>query len=121
MGCTKVVMILRGRRFPYWRSMKIDLLYFDGCPSWKDALVNLKAALAAEGLEADIQLVNVADDEEASRLKFLGSPSFQINGVDFCPEERQSYNLSCRVYPSPQGMNGAPTIELLREKLRPAP
>jgi hypothetical protein len=101
--------------------MKIDMLYFDGCPSWKAALANLKAALSAEGLEADIQLVKVADDEDASRLKFLGSPSFQINGVDLWHEERQSYNLSCRVYPSPQGMKGAPTIEMLREKLRPAP
>jgi hypothetical protein len=30
--------------------MNIDLLYFDGCPSWEDALANLKSALA-EGLK----------------------------------------------------------------------
>lgn len=98
--------------------MQIDLLYFDGCPSWEGALEKLKAALAAEGLEADIQQVKLEDNEDATRLKFLGSPSFQVNGVDLWHEERKCYNLSCRVYPTLQGMKGAPTTEMLREKLR---
>ncbi len=101
--------------------MKIDLLYFDGCPSWQGALENLKAALTAEWLEADIQLVKLADDELAQRLKFLGSPSFQVNGLDLWPEERQRYTLCCRVYSTPHGMKGAPTIEMLRKNIRPAP
>ena len=62
--------------------MKIDLLYFDGCPSWQGGLENLKAALEAEELAADIRLVRVEDDVEAARLKFLGSPSFQADGQD---------------------------------------
>ncbi len=98
--------------------MQIELFYFDGCPSWEGALENLKAALQAEGLQADIRLVKVESDEEAARLKFLGSPSFRVDGVDWWPEERQRYNLSCRVYATPQGMRGAPTVEMLREKLR---
>ena len=98
--------------------MKIDLLYFDGCPSWEGGMQNLMAALEAEGLEAEIDLVNVRDETQAARLKFLGSPSFQLDGVDWWPEERADYQLSCRVYSTPQGMRGAPTIEMLREKLR---
>jgi hypothetical protein len=98
--------------------MKIDLLYFDGCPSWQSGLENLKAALQAEGLEADIRLVRVEDDTEAARLKFLGSPSFQVDGLDLWTEERERYNLSCRIYNTSQGMRGAPTMEMLREKLR---
>lgn len=98
--------------------MQIDLLYFDGCPSWEAALENLKQALEAEGLQADIRLVKVNDNDEAARLKFLGSPSFRSDGVDWWPEERRRYNLSCRVYLTPQGMRGASTVEMLREKLR---
>jgi len=98
--------------------MQIDLLYFDGCPSWKGALENLQAALSAEGLEADIRLMKVEDNEAASRWKFLGSPSFQVNGADLWWEDRQDYNLSCRVYATPQGMKGAPSQEMLRQKLR---
>ena len=98
--------------------MEIKLFYFDGCPTWQVGLENLKAALAAEGLEARIRLVKVADDDEAARLMFLGSPSFRVDGVDWCPEDRKRYNLSCRVYQTPQGLKGTPTVEMLREKLR---
>jgi hypothetical protein len=101
--------------------MQIDRMYFDGCPSWEGALENLKGALNTEGLQADIRLVKVEDNDEASRLKFLGSPSFRVNGVDWWPEERKRYNLSCRVYLTPQGMKGTPSIEMLREKLRLVP
>lgn len=98
--------------------MQIDLLYFDDCPSWETGLEYLMAALEAEGLEAEIRTVRVTDDKEAAHLKFLGSPSFQVNGTDLWNEERKHYNLSCRVYSTPQGMKGAPTVEMLREKLR---
>ncbi len=98
--------------------MQVDLLYFDDCPSWRTGLENLESALREEGLQAEIRLVNVASDSEAARLKFLGSPSFQINGLDMWPEERDDFKLSCRVYATSQGMRGSPTIEMLREKLR---
>jgi hypothetical protein len=97
--------------------MKIDLLYIDDCPSWHQGLENLKAALEAEGLEAVIRLVRVPNDAAAARLKFLGSPSYRIEGVDFWPENRKRYNLCCRVYATPQGMKGSPTVKMLREKL----
>ncbi len=98
--------------------MKIDLLYFDGCPSWQEGLVNLKTALINENLQAEINLVQVDDDAEAARLRFLGSPSFHVNGIELWPEQRAQYNLSCRVYSTPYGMRGAPTVEMLQEKLR---
>ena len=101
--------------------MKIELLYFEGCPGWEEALKNMKTALSTEGLRADIRLIQVENDDEAARLKFLGSPSFRVNGVDLWPEERKRYNLSCRVYPTPQGMQGVPTVEMLREKLSLSP
>jgi protein-disulfide isomerase len=97
--------------------MQIDLLYFDGCPSWQEALENLKAALAAEGLQAEIRLILVKDDADATQLQFLGSPSFRVNGVELWHEQRAQYALSCRVYSTPQGMKGVPTVEMLREKL----
>jgi hypothetical protein len=97
--------------------MNIDLLYFDGCPSWPSGLDNLKAALAAESIQATIRLVRIDDPEEAKRRRFLGSPSFQVNGIDLWPEERASYALSCRVYETPEGMKGSPNVAMLRERL----
>ncbi len=98
--------------------MKIDLLYFDGCPNYKRGLEDLKTALALEGMEAEINLVRMGDNAEAARLKFLGSPSFRVDGRELWPEEHKVYNLNCRVYLTPAGLNGSPTIEMLREKLR---
>jgi len=98
--------------------MKIELLYFDDCPSWKAALSNLETALATESVEAEIQLIEVVDRDQAARLKFLGSPSFCVNGQDWWPEVRETYNLSCRVYATPQGMRGVPTVEMLRKKIK---
>ncbi len=98
--------------------MKIDLLYFDDCPSWKVGLRNLEIALAAEAIEAEIQLIEVMDQDQAARAKFLGSPSFCVDGQDLWPETRSTYNLSCRVYATPQGMRGVPTVDMLREKIQ---
>lgn len=97
--------------------MQIDLLYFDGCPSWQGGLENLEAALAAEGIDAEIRLVRVENNDEAARLRFLGSPSFQVNRIDLWPEDRSIFALSCRVYSTPQGMRGQPGVEMLRQKL----
>jgi len=98
--------------------MKIELLYFDGCPSWKQGLENLKSALELEHIQAEIQLIPVESPEDATKEKFLGSPSFRFEGIYLWPEERSSYYLGCRVYATPDGMRGAPTVEMLREKLQ---
>ncbi len=97
--------------------MKIELLYFDGCPSWENGLENLKTALREEGISDSVKLVKVKDDRDAARLRFLGSPSFRVNDIELWPEERESYSLSCRVYPTPGGLKGWPTLEMLREKV----
>ncbi len=98
--------------------MQIDLLYFDDCPSWKAALENLQIALQAEGREAEIRLIKVETDEEAADRRFLGSPSFQVNGSDLWLEERADYSLSCRIYPTPDGISGVPNVQMIRDKLR---
>ena len=100
--------------------MHIQLLYMDDCPSWKRELQNLKTALQLEAISADVDLLKIRDDLEAARFKFLGSPSFRVNGRELWPEERETYALSCRIYLSPQGAKGWPSVEMLREKLREA-
>ena len=100
--------------------MKIQLQFFDGCPSWQMGLENLKTALQMEQFDLSIDLVKVEDDSQAARLKFLGSPSFRLNGQDLWPEDRDTYALSCRIYLTPEGMKGWPTVEMLRERLKAA-
>jgi hypothetical protein len=97
--------------------MKIDLLYFNGCPSWQKALENLQTLIAEEHLDVSIRLVEVNSDQEATTRKFLGSPSIQVDGVDFWPEERDTFSMSCRVYRTSEGLRGWPSIEMLRERI----
>ena len=98
--------------------MKIELFYFNGCPSWETGLKNLEAALQEEDLSASVEMVKVVDDSDATRLKFLGSPHFRVDGQDLWPEERELYSLSCRVYPTPEGIKGFPTVAMLRGQLK---
>ena len=100
--------------------MKIELLYFDGCPSWQNGLEKLKTALQLEQLWDSVELVKVNNETDATRLKFLGSPSFHIDGKDVWPEDQESYALSCRIYTTPMGMSGWPSVEMLREILKAA-
>ncbi len=97
---------------------KIELLYFDGCPSWQEALENLRQALATENWPTEIRLIEIADADQAQAERFLGSPSFRIDGIDLWPEARRRYTLNCRVYPTAEGLRGSPTVEMLREQIK---
>lgn len=100
--------------------MKIELLYFDGCPSWQTALENLKVALQQEDISEPITMLEIKDDEQAAQEKFLGSPSIRINGRDLWFENRENYSLSCRVYGTPAGVKGYPTVDMLRSRIKSA-
>ena len=62
--------------------------------------------------------VAVNSDEEARRLRFLGSPTIRIDGRDLFPAgEREDWRLGCRVYATLEGLKGSPTTEMFREAL----
>jgi hypothetical protein len=101
-------------------NMEIELLYFDGCPSYPRAEKTLREVLVEKGLEAAaLKLVAVNSDEEARRLRFPGSPTIRVDGQDLFPVAgRKDWSLGCRVYATPEGLKGSPTAEMLREVLR---
>ena len=80
--------------------MKVQILYFDGCPHYEPTLQLVQDVSSALGVIADVQTVEVRSNEDASRLGFVGSPTVRVNGVDIEPAalEGRDYALSCRVY-----------------------
>lgn len=96
--------------------MDIALLYFDDCPNWKIADERL-AVIAAERPELRVSRHIVETLEEAERVGFHGSPSILVDGVDVFAEPGAGVGLSCRVYRTPDGLAGAPSIEQLRAAL----
>lgn len=98
--------------------MKVEILYFDGCPTYKDAEGALRKVLAEQDVEAEVELVPVNTDEEAERHRFPGSPTIRLDGQDlFSTPKRRDWRLGCRLYPTPDGLRGFPTSEMLRESL----
>ncbi|NMM22057.1 MAG: thioredoxin family protein [Phycicoccus sp.] len=96
--------------------MDITLLYFDDCPNWRVTDERL-AAIAAERADLKVTRHLVDTPEEAERVGFHGSPSILVDGVDLFAEPDAGVGLSCRVYRTPQGLAGAPTMEQLRAAL----
>jgi hypothetical protein len=80
--------------------VKIELLYFDGCPSYRVLLSQLRELLADEGIEEEIDLLGVESIEAAERERFLGSPTLRIDGTDVDPGAagRDDFGLKCRLY-----------------------
>ena len=91
------------------------MLYFDGCPHWRTAADRLAALQAEVGFELTNQ--RVATPEEAELVGFRGSPTILVDGVDpFAPDDAP-FAFACRVYSTPEGSAGSPTIEQLRKVL----
>ncbi|WP_372594098.1 thioredoxin family protein [Actinotalea sp.] len=97
--------------------MRIQLLYFDGCPSWQVADARLREALTALGRSTPVKRVLVTTADEAESWRFHGSPSILVDGVDPFAEPDAPVGLSCRLYRSPAGVDGSPTVEQLIEVL----
>ncbi len=104
--------------------VKVELLYFDGCPTYRKAEQSLKNALSREGTRSEVELVAVNTDEEAGALGFPGSPTIRVDGRDLFPSsvgEREDWRPGCRVYATPEGLKGHPTEEMIRAALRRYP
>jgi len=84
------------------------------------ARLNVQKALAAEGLSAPVNHIDVDTPEKAAAHRFLGSPSVRINGGDIeaGAEERDSFGLMCRTYANGAAAAGAPSVEMIRGALR---
>jgi hypothetical protein len=65
----------------------------------------------------------VETDEEAQRLRFLGSPTVRVDGRDVEPgvDARDDFGLKCRLYRTQEGLTGALAEELLLAALAAEP
>ncbi|MFJ9033556.1 DsbA family protein [Streptomyces sp. NPDC102274] len=98
--------------------MNIELLVVPDCPNAEPATERLRQALADLGLH-DVTVTTrvIADQAEAERTGFTGSPTILIDGHDPFARPGQAPGLTCRVYPTPHGPAGAPGADQLRQAL----
>ena len=100
-------------------SRLVEILYFDDCPNWSTAASAVDQAARELGVAVEIRLVRVASEAEATRLRFLGSPTVRVDGRDVEPgaEERRAFALACRIYRTEEGFAGVPPESWLRAAL----
>lgn len=95
--------------------MDVTIQHFDGCPHWRLADERLRALADDIGFELTYEVIDTP--EAAEEVGFRGSPTILVDGVDPFDDGDGPVGLSCRVYDTPQGRAGAPTLEQLREVL----
>jgi hypothetical protein len=97
--------------------MKIEVLYFEVCPNYRPALDRLRSVLRQEGLSAEVSEIVVNDEAAAKALKFIGSPTIRVNGLDIEVDSRtvEDPAFACRRY-----ADGSPSEEMIRSALREA-
>jgi hypothetical protein len=99
--------------------MKVEVLYFEGCPNHAPALEMVRRVLDREKIEAEVRLIEVTDEKVAETVRFLGSPSVRVNGVDIEQgREEDPPFFGCRTYTVDGKTAGVPPEQWLVDALR---
>lgn len=99
--------------------MRVELLFWEGCPSHPEAKALLEQVLDERGITAPIEMREVFTYADAVELAFPGSPTIRVDGFDIDPVGAQSPPaLTCRVYVLPDGRpSPVPSRQQLEEAL----
>lgn len=99
--------------------MKVELLYFDGCPGYEQLQPRLEHLVRDAGITQPIELRRVESDEAAQGERFLGSPTVRVDGDDVEPgaDRRDDFGLKCRLYRTERGVSGVPPQEWITAAL----
>lgn len=97
--------------------IRIEVFYFEGCPNHSPTLEQIDAVLRHEDCNAEVREVLVPDAVTAQKVRFLGSPTVRVNGIDIESEASagRGFGLMCRRY-----AGGVPSQELIRAAVRSA-
>lgn len=101
------------------RSVQIEVLVREDCPNRGMALVVVERVVDETGVPAEIQVVEVASDEDAETHRALGSPTVLVDGRDVDPQPSVNavFSIQDRIYRTDRGPCGWPDAEWIREAL----
>lgn len=98
----------------------IEIFWFQGCPNHTRALEMVQDTVRALGVEATIDQVEVPDEEAGNAVRFPGSPTIRVDGIDIEPgfPGCEDCTPRCRVYLTERGLTGLPERAWLESVLR---
>ncbi len=99
-------------------SVRIEILAREDCPNRGMAITVVERVLDETGVPAEIEIVEVDDDDDAQEYRMLGSPTVFVNGRDVDPEPMHAgFSSEDRLYRTPRGPSGWPEAEWIRDAL----
>ena len=102
--------------------MKIELLFFDGCPNYQTALKYLQEVIREKRHDIPVKMLKIKSDNEAENHRFLGSPTIRINGqdVETGAEKADNFSMVCRLYLEDNKVNELPSKKMIRHAIKKA-
>lgn len=96
---------------PYGTPVDLQLLYVAGCPNVDLARRRILVASEQAGIAVEVREREITDGAEAVELGMVGSPTILVLGADVSrPAGDAPGSVSCRLYRSDAGVEGAPTV-----------
>jgi hypothetical protein len=96
----------------------IEILAREDCPNRDMAIIVVERVVDETGVPADIEVVEVADDDDAAEYRVLGSPTVLVDGRDVDPEPLYDvFSADDRLYRSPRGPCGWPEPDWIKAAL----
>lgn len=98
--------------------MKIELLYTVDCPDYVRAAELIRNVLSETRVPAQLELVPVQTEEQARRLRFVGSPTVRVDGLDMDPYvtfAANDFGLRCRQYRDGERVRGWPSKRQVKD------
>ena len=104
-------------------SHEVELLWFQGCANHPAARSMLEEVIAELSPGTPILDVDATYPAVAERLRFSGSPTIRVDGVDVDPTyvDPGDYTPRCRLYRTSTGLRGLPERGWIEAALSPNP
>ena len=97
----------------------IEVLYTEECPFWREVAKTIEEVFEESKIKAVVKRVKVSSEDEAKRLRFLGSPTVRINGVDVDPMVKETTGaIGCRVYMYQGKMYESPPKDMIAKAVK---
>jgi hypothetical protein len=104
-------------------SLRVEFLFWRDCPSHEQALGRLQKVVSETGTKVSIDEIEVITELDAERLRFPGSPTIRVNGIDIDQDGAalMEVALTCRLYRLEDGRpSPLPSEEMIRRALAAA-
>ena len=99
--------------------MRVELLWWEGCPSYPEAIAEVRELMREEGLDADaLELREIETEEQAASERFPGSPTIRIDGEDIVfGEVRSGMEAVDSIEGTETGAQDRPTEDAVIERV----